>query len=90
MRIQVQVDTEAHRLNYFREFKAPEPVIVLTRINDDEMADRRLRVAEATWTATSEIVYRQKPEFGAHVFVTVHGPVRYRYQGESEWKTLEL
>lgn len=89
-RIQVQVDTVAHRANFIREFKAEEPVITLTHIRDDNLADKRLRVAEAEWDARTTIVYKHEPEFGAHIFVTVSGPVRYRYQGESEWRTLEL
>ena len=89
-RIQVQVDTARHRANYIREFREPEPVIMLTHIRDDGLADQRMRVAEATWGSTTTIEYKQTPEFGAHIFVTVYGPVRYRYQGESEWRTLEL
>lgn len=89
-RIQVQIDTAAHRANYIREFREPEPVILLTHIRDDGLADQRLRVAEATWGSSSEIVYRQTPEFGAHAFVTVHGPVQYRYKGETEWRELTL
>lgn len=87
-RIQVQIDTKVHRENFVRDFKAAEPAIVLTHIREDNMADMRYRVAEARWESESTIEYKHTPEFGAHAFVTVHGPVWYRYQSETEWREL--
>ena len=89
-RIQIQVDSEAHKLNYIRDFKSVEPVILLTHIREDNLADKRLRVAEARWGSDCTIEYKGNPEFGAHAFVTVHGPVWYRLQGEEKWGVMEL
>jgi hypothetical protein len=88
-RIQVQVSHQTHRENYLRDFRVVEPVIVLTHIREDDMADRREHVAEARWHAKSTIIYTENvPQFGATVFITVEGPVEYRKTKTSEWEMM--